>query len=261
MRLFLLTALAAAAFAQAPTAPPPIVQIISAPGSSSGMVKPYEAAKAGVEAVGMSAATGLPQTWTIELHDSFASVEDLDRAISALAAGPSARDAFGQSVQQDDVLAPPRTMLALFEREWSYRPDEAARLLPKARYVSVTIHRIRVGLESDFAELIRLRKLTNDSINLDRPELAYHVISGAPAGMYLVISPLSSLRAFDEGVADVPAFAAPVADARAKAAPKAADIEIGREHLLFRVDPRLSYVSDDFAATDQTFWHGKPSRQ
>ncbi len=209
----------------------------------------------------MTAATGLPQSWTIELHDSFASVEDLDRAISAIASAPSARDAFGQPIQQDDLLAPPRTMLALLEREWSYRPDEAARLLPKARYVSVTIHRIRVGLEADFAELVRLRKLTNDSINLDRPEIAYRVVSGAPAGMYLVISPLSNLRSLDEGVADVPAFAAPVADARAKAAPKAADIEIGREHLLFRVDPRLSYVSDDFAATDQPFWRGKPSRQ
>jgi hypothetical protein len=65
----------------------------------------------------------------------------------------------------------------------------------------------------------------------------------------------------DEGVPDVPAYAAPVGDARAQAAPKAADIELSREHLLFRVEPRLSYVSDDFAAGDQAFWHGKPSGQ
>jgi len=48
-----------------------------------------------------------------------------------------------------------------------------------------------------------------------------------------------------------------VADERAKSAPKQAEIDIGREHLLFRVDPRLSYVSDDFAAIDQAFWRAK----
>jgi len=166
-----------------------------------------------------------------------------------------ARDAFGQP--QEDLLSLPRTMIALYQREWSYRPDEAIRLLPKARYVGVTIQRIRVGLEGDFDELVQLRKLTNESINLNRPELAYRVVSGAPVGMYVVLAPLTSLRALDEGVADVPAFAAPVADASAKAAPKAAELEIGREHLLFRLEPRLSYVSDDFAANDEAFWRGK----
>lgn len=248
-------ALVSAAFSQAPTDPPPIVQITCQPGYSTGPAKPYAGAKAAVDVVGMSAATGMPQTWTVELHDTFASIEDLDKAISAAPAVAPARDAFGQP--QEDLLSPPRTMIALYESEWSYRPDEAIRLLPKARYVGVTIQRVRVGLEGDFEELVRLRKLTNESVNLNRPELAYRVVSGAPVGQYLVLSPLSSLRALDEGVADVPAFAAPVADARAKAAPKAAEIEIGREHLLFRVGPRLSYVSDDFAAIDETFWRGK----
>ena len=248
-------AFASVAFAQAPTDPPPIVQITCKPGNATGPTRPYAGAKAAVDVVGMSSATGLPQTWMIELHDSFASIEDLDRAIVSTVHGVLPSDAYGQS--QEDLLAPPRTMIALYEEGWSYRPGDAIRALPKARWVRVTIHRIRVGLEGDFEELVRLRKLTNDSVNLDRPELAYHVISGAPSGTYLVISPLNSLRAMDEGVADVPAFAAPVADACAKAAPKAADIEIGREHLLFRVEPRLSYVSDDFAAGDAGFWRGK----
>ena len=223
------------------------------------MAKPYASAKAAVDVVGMASTTGMPQTWTVELHNTFASIEDLDKAISGMPAALPAHDSFGQP--QEDLLAPPRTMIALYEPDWSYRPDEAIRLLPKARYVGVTIHRIHVGLESDFEQLVRLRKLTNDSVNLNRPELAYRVVSGAPAGMYLLIAPLVSLRAIDDGVADVPAFAAPVADERAKAAPKEAEIEIGREHLLFRVEPRLSYVSDDFAAIDEAFWRGKVSGQ
>jgi len=245
-------ALASAGFSQAPTIPPPVIQVVCKPGSASGPTRPYAAVRAAPDVVGLAAATGLPQTWMVELHANFASVEDLDKALSAQPRGFEASDSYGQP--QEDLLAPPRTMIALYEHAWSYRPDEAVRLLPKARYMNVTIHRIRTGLEGDFAELVSLRKLTNDSINLDRPELAYHVIWGAPSGTYIVLSPLNTLRVMDEGVADVPAFAEPVADARAKAAPKAADIEIGREHLLFRVEPRLSYVSDDFAAGDQQFW-------
>jgi len=244
-----------AAYSQAPTDPPPIVQVTCQPGYSAGPVRAYVSAKAAVDVVGMSSATGTPQTWTVELHNNFASIEDLDKALSVQPAMPPAHDAYGQPL--DDLLAPPRTMIAIYEPDWSYRPGEAIRLLPRARYVGVTIHRLRVGLQDAFEELVRLRKLTNESVNLNRPELAYRVLSGAPAGMYVVIAPIATLRTMDEGVVDVPAFAAPVADARAKAAPKAADIEIVREHLLFRVEPRLSYVSDDFAAVDETFWRGR----
>src|SRR5580698_1936911 len=189
--LFALT-LIPAAFSQAPTDPPPIIQITCQAGYSTATAKPYAGAKAAVEAVGMSSVTGPPQTWTVELHNNFASIEDLDKALSATPGAPPAHDAFGQPL--DDLLTPPRTMIAVYEPDWSYRPDEAIRLLPKARYVDVTIHRIRVGLQNDFEELVRLRKLTNESVNLNRPELAYRVVSGAPAGMYVVIAPLTSLR-------------------------------------------------------------------
>lgn len=257
-RLLLPLMLASAALSQVPTAPPPILQITCKPGNATVPARPYSRAKAGVDVVGLSAATGLPQTWTIEMHNNFASIEDLDKALASIVFNPVSE---GSTESPEDLLAPPRTMIALYEPDWSYRADDAARLLPKARWLRVTIHRVRVGLEADFEELVRLRKLTNDSVNLDRPELAYHVISGAPSSTYLMFSPLSSLRAMDEGVADVPAFAAPVADARAKAAPKAAEMEVSREHLLFRVEPRLSYVSDDFAAGDKSFWRGKNAVQ
>jgi hypothetical protein len=258
-KLLGLMALSWSGFCQAPTIPPPIVQITTKPGNASGPTRPYVAAKAAVDVMGLSAASGLPQTWMVELHTNFASLEDLDRAISSLGPGRQPSNSYGEP--SEDLLAPPRTMIALYQHSWSYRPDEAIRLFPKARYIMVTIHRIRVGLESDFAELVHLRKITNDTVNVDRPELVYRVISGAPSSTFIVLSPVTTLRAFDEGVADLPAYAEPVADARAKAAPKAADIEISREHLLFRLEPRLSYVSDDFAAGDPQFWRGKPAQQ
>lgn len=244
------------AFSQAPTVPPPIVQITSEGAYCNGPLKPYRESQAAVDVMGMVSATGTPQTWSLELHNSFASIEDLNQALLKVTSSPQAT-ADIPSQAHDDLLAPPRTMIAIYQHDWSYRPDEAVRLLPKARYIGVTVHRIRVGLEAEFGQLVKLRKMTADSINLNRPELAYRVVSGALAGTYLMIAPLPNLRAMDDGVNDLPAFAAPVADERAKAAPKAAEIEIGRENLLFNVAPGLSYVSDDFAAVDPAFWRRK----
>ena len=44
-----------------------------------------------------------------------------------------------------------------------------------------------------------------------------------------------------------------------KAPGRKSDAEIGREHLLFRVDPQVSYVSPAFAGDDAEFWN--PRRQ
>ena len=102
---------------------------------------------------------------------------------------------------------------------------------------------------------MKLRRIGADSVNLDRPDLAYQVVSGAPSGTFIFLAPLTSLKTMDEGVAETPVYAEAIAEARAKTASKVpADGEISREHLLFRVEPRLSYVSYDFAQADRQFW-------
>ena len=58
----------------------------------------------------------------------------------------------------------------------------------------MTIYQIRSGTEADFGELVKLRRLSADSVNLDRPDIAYRVISGAPAGTYIFLSPVLSLK-------------------------------------------------------------------
>ncbi len=39
--------------------------------------------------------------------------------------------------------------------------------------------------------------------------------------------------------------------------PPLSEADITREQFLFRVDPRISYVSQSFAAVAPEFWHGK----
>lgn len=221
---------------------PPIVQLLRKPGSAA-EIRPYGNSRAEVNAIAMRSVTGLPETWTMEAHYSFASIEDLDQR---LAGAPPARD---------EVTSPAQAMIGVYRPGLSFRPAEALRLLPKSRYMSVTIFRIRGGAEGDFAEFIRLRRATADAVNLDRPDLAYQVMSGTAAGTYVFLAPLESLRTFDDGRNPLPVYAEPIANARrtdGKAI--AADIELSREHFFLRVDPRASYVADDFVAPNPKFW-------
>jgi len=257
MRILILAGiLSGAAQAQILTDPPPIVEMVRRPGTGGASLKPYANSRAEVNVVGMTSVTGLPETWLVEAHYSFASVEDLDQRISALAPVRVLNDP--ADPLQDDALTPSRTMLALYRANWSYRPDQAIRMFPRARYFQVSLFRIRPGMEAEFSELIRLRRATADVINLDRPDLAYQVISGAPAGTFVFLSPITSLRNFDEGRNPLPVYAEGLASAKAREGSKiAAETEMSREHLLFRVEPRLSYVSSEFADVDPEFWRGK----
>jgi len=236
-----------------------LLQLVRKPGTGRASARSYANAGAGVDVVGLVAVTGLPETWLMEMHGSFASIEALDRGLSAV---EPARAADTSDPVGDDVLAPARTMIAAYRQGWSYRPVDAVRLFPRARYFLVTVYRIRAGAEADFGELVRIRRAAADAANLDRPELTYQVVSGAPGGTYFFLAPLVSLTTLDNGMGPLPVYAEGLAAARAEQGSKiAAEAEISRERLLFRVDPRISYVSAGFAGADAAFWHGKAKRQ
>jgi len=229
--------------------PPPLVRIIRLPGSQV-LIPPerYSAVRAQVDVLGLRAATGLPETWTIEMHSNFASLEDLGTALGDLPA-PAATGC------ADDVLGAPRILVAYYQGGWGYRSEEAMRMLPRARYMHVTIYRMRPGGEEELEKSLALRRRRMDAVNFDHPDLVYHVVSGGNSGLYIALAPMVSLRKLDEGVAKFPASAEPEAAAEAHAGQASAAAEISRESLLFRLDPRISYVSADFAAPDPGFWH------
>ena len=248
MRRFLFALLPAlCAPAQGPADPPALIQLVQVPGIIATPFRQYANARATVDVLGMTAITGEPESWFLEMHSTFGSIEDLDQQLTPLA--PASRD---------QSLSPPRTIIGRLRPEWGYHPYDAARLLPRARYFHVSIYRIRAGTEGDFGGLVKLRRESQDSVNLDRPELAYEVISGASSGTFFFLAPIVSLRAFDQGVPNTPEYAQGIASQRAEARAKTAPAtELSREHLLFRVQPALSYVSDDFASADPAFWRGK----
>ena len=223
--------------------PPNVIRVIR-----NGSIQPYVDVGPAVNVLGMSSVSGFSETWLIEIHDSFGSLEDVDRALSTVTpAGAGARAA-----SPDDLLTQSKSLVGTYIPGLSYHPDQAIQILPKTRYMDVVIYRIRPGTEDDFGKFLRLRSHSLESTNLDRPDIVYRVMSGDFVGTYIVLSPLPSLRVFDNGRAATPVYAE---GEQALARKIAADAELVRERLWFRIDPRLSYVSDEFASADAGFWH------
>ena len=247
--------LACGTLAQSPNEPAPLLQLIRKPAVAAPPARPYGEARAAVNVIGLTAVTGPRETWLMEWHESFASIEALDKAIAGLASRNTA-NGFPDSAGED-ILPPSRTLIGVYRPDWSYRAEQAVRLLPAARYFHVSIYRIHPGGEAEFGETVRLRRFGMDKANLDRPDLAYQMISGAPSGTFVFLAPLSSLRMLDDVLAKMPLYFEATAGARKGAA----EVEISREHLLLRVEPRISYVSDDFASADHAFWRSTPNQQ
>lgn len=226
--------------------PPNIIRVVRNGNVGSYIQAQNTDPKPAVTVLGMSAAAGLGENWLIELHDSFGSLEVLENAL-----GPISASISGAPPQADELLPSAKALIAIYRPGLSYRAEQGVQSFPKARYFDIAICRVRLGAEADFGKFLKLRGFGQDSINLDTPEITYQVISGASAGTYIVLTPLPSLRVLDDARANTPAYAQADIDTARKIA---ADLQLVREHLWFRVDPRLSFVSDQFAADDSSFW-------
>lgn len=223
--------------------PPTVIRVIrnAVRANSQG----YAEARDALTVLAATSASGPSETWFFEMLDSFASLEDLDRLLPMVSSA---------TPYSDDVLPPARSFIALYRPNLSHRWDEAAKIMPKARYLLVSVYRIRPGAQTGFADLVRLRTSRFESINFDQPEIAYQVMSGMPSGTFLFITPLASLQTFDDGLAKTPEGLREIAAEQKLAA----EVEIGHESFLFRIDPSRSYVSDDFASADPEFWKSRP---
>jgi hypothetical protein len=241
MRPFLLACLT---FSCALAQPPSLIRVVR-----QGNIGAYLGGQAPVNVLGMSAIAGSTENWLMELHDSFASLEAVDRAVGR-AIPTAAKDA----ASFPDILSQSQIFIASYRPSLSYRAEEGIQTFAKMRYLDVTVMRVRPGAESDLAKLLKMRSGNLDSVNLDRPEIVYQILSGAPAGTYVVLSPMLSLAVLDAGQARPPVSAEAAEDAMKKLA---ADTGLEREHVWFRIEPQASRVSDGFASQDPNFWRSQ----
>jgi hypothetical protein len=227
-----------------------VIRLIRQPGATPGTeaIRGHRTARVPVDVIGLRSVTGVAQNWLVEAHGSFASLEATDTALAG--AGVASRGS-----ASDSGFA---TLVGLLRPGLSYRPVEALKAIATARFFQVTFFRTRPGSGMEFAEVMRLRNAAQDQINLDRPEVGYQIISGGESGTYVFLAPLPSLQALDNAIAATWGRSDGLMHAARAAANKISnEADIWREQLLFRVEPGMSFVSEEFGAAAPEFWGGR----
>jgi hypothetical protein len=206
--------------------------------------------------LGMTAESGPSEAWFLEPYESFGAMEKQRAEVEQ---SPLAADLEVANVTDGELRTGSRTLLAIFRGDLSYHPAEAISSLPKCRHMGVTLLRIKYGHDADLVQAARLLIDGDEKSGSDQPTLTYQVTSGAQSGTYLLFAPMDSLARMDAAPARAGAARQAMGDRnRQHFDTLAADVVQSSESLLFAFNPRMSYVSQEFAAGNPEFWNPKP---
>ena len=208
--------------------------------------------------LGCNVVAGPSDTWFFEAHDSFKTIQaavDMREKNAAMKADLSMADTMDGELRVNAT-----SMIAVLRDDLSYRASQFAQELPKTRYFSMTIVRIRPFSDMRFAELGKQVIAADEKANIDVPTAIYQVVSGGPGGMYLLFQPMKSMEALDSYPARSAAMVQAMGPEKMMALYKnAGEVFTGTQTFLLAFNPKMSYVSKEIAAQDPDFWTPKPA--
>ena len=255
------------AFAQTPPEPPKVLRITRQtikPGRAAaqeriGTLAAHALARTKYPAnvLALSSLSGESEAWLLESHESFASVEEADTFVEKT---PALKWSLGQYDAQDgELVSGVRRLLAVYRKDLSYHGEQLAQDLPKMRYLSVVMVRLHPARDAEFADAVKLVTGSYEKIHSDQPLVIYQLVSGSRGPAYLFFSPMISLKTMDEAPARGRAIRESMGEETAATMLKTSGaVTAASESFLFMLNPRMSYVSKEFAAGDPEFWIPKP---
>jgi len=158
--------------------------------------------------------------------------------------------------QDSEVMTASRTIVASYREDLSYQPAVAAR---GVRYFEMIVERIRPGYEDEFAAMRKRVAAAHRKAGVNEHFAVYQVVMGAPAGTYIVFTPLHSLGDLDQ-----------LDEAHGKAYHDALGEEGSKDSIaleknalmnegvnLIAINPRMSNPPQAWRDADPEFWGGK----
>lgn len=219
--------------------------------TEAGYVRAFNKYKFPVHYVAMTSMSGPNEAWFAEAHDSFEALAQADQQIEK---SPLKSELDMLDAQDGELRASNRTVLARYRPDLSYRPEQAHAMLPKSRYVQVETFRVRFGKGFDFEQLAKTAIAASEKSNSDMPNMVYEVASGMPAGTYLIFAPMQSLRSVDGERERGKAWFDAMGDQRDQFIKTATETIMAIERNFFQLSPKMSYVPEEFASADPSFW-------
>ncbi len=191
-------------------------------------------------------------------YGSLASFEKDFQTFANASNGPMKAELEALAKQEAELVNAVRSTVALYRPDLSYLGDRFMGGLPKARYFEIATFRVRPGKDDSFAEGTKMYQTAYEKLNYERPFATYQVMSGAPAGTYLVFVPLNSLKDLDDSLAMRGKLMEAMGEENFKNMMKGAgEVFSSTESNIYAFNPKTSHVSKEFAAGDAEFWTPK----
>ena len=158
--------------------------------------------------------------------------------------------------EAEGLHASVRNLFANYREDLSFRPTHES--VSQARYMQAITFRVRPGHEADFAEAVKIVRAANEKLNVDVHWFIYQVSSGAPGPTFIAFVPRKSFQELDEGLTLSKALQEAEGEENVKRLQRiAAEAYVNVESRIYRLNPKMSYVSKEFAAADPDFWTPK----
>jgi hypothetical protein len=200
--------------------------------------------------LGLISLSGRKRALFFTWHASFEAWERSDEAQQKNAAlvATLSRDyiADGEMVDSEDQG------IFVYRDELSLRPMAD---LSQMRYLDIATYHVRPGHDSEFTELMKMVRAAYEKGVPDARWTMYQQLYGGDDGSYLILTPRKSLAELDRILADNnPKFAAAMGEDRTKRLNELVSASLeSSQHQLFAVNPRTSYVPDEWIKAD-VFW-------
>ena len=222
--------------------------------TESAFIAAEEKAKFPVYYVAMNSQSGKSRALFMTHYDSFAEWEKDNNLVNdnpTLAAGlERAGLADGELLDEVD------SAVYTYDEDLSYHPHSD---LEKHHVYQFGVYHVKPGKRQEWREVVKMVKDANDKAGTSAHWGMYEIAYGGPDGTYIVITGDPSMSAIDLGYSEDKKFREAIGgdEGMRKLDEKFGDAVESSHSELFTVNPKQSYVSEDWIKADPGFWRPK----
>ena len=225
--------------------------------TESAFVQAMTGAKWPTHYLGMNSLSGKSRSLFFTGYDSFEAWEKDANATQKNAALSAALEhAF---VADGDLLDSIDTGVFVYNQEYSLN-QQAEHATAATRYFEIAVYHVKPGHHKEWDEGVKMALAANKKALPEAHWACYEGVYGAPEGTYLFITARKSASEIDSAMAHDKDFMDAMGEDGMKKLEElsAATIE-SSESNLFMLNPKMSYVPDEWIKAEPDFWKPKPA--
>ena len=222
--------------------------------TESAFIAAEEKAKFPVYYVAMNSLSGKSRALFMTHYDSFAEWEKDNKLVDANPALSAGLERAG--LADGELLDEVDQMVFTYDEDLSFHPHSD---LQNHRVYQISVFHVRPGKQKEWREVVKMVKDAHEKAGTSAHWGMYEIAFGAPDGTFILLTGDPSMSAIDLGYSEDTKFRDAIGgdEGMRKLDEKFGDAVESSRSELFQVNPKQSYVSDDWIKADPEFWRPK----